>query len=77
MLAMVRTTFVNGKEYYVITTSIEAGRIKAPVQMYIDVNKLSNVDKHTICRHANLLLDHPFKVSTPQPKAKKPWYQFW
>lgn len=77
MLAMVRTTFVNGKEYYVITTSIEVGGIKAPVQMYIDVNKLSNVDKHTIYRYANLLLDHPFKASTPQPKAKKPWYQFW
>lgn len=74
---MVRTTSVNGKEYYVITTSIEAGGIKAPVQMYIDVNKLSNVDKHTICHHANLLLDHPFKINTLQPKAKKPWYQFW
>jgi hypothetical protein len=77
MPAMVRTTSVNGKEYYVITTSIEAGGIKVPVQMYIDVNKLSNIDKYTICRHANLLLDHPFKASTPQPKAKKPWYQFW
>jgi hypothetical protein len=77
MLAMVRTTFVNGKEYYVITTSIEAGGIKAPIQMYIDVNKLSNVDKYTIYRYANLLLDHPFKVNTLQPKAKKPWYQFW
>lgn len=77
MLAMVRTTSVNGKEYYVITTSIEAGGIKAPVQMYIDVNKLSNVDKYTICRHANLLLDHPFKANTTPPKAKKPWYQFW
>jgi hypothetical protein len=77
MFAMVRTTSVNGKEYYVITTSIEAGGIKVPIQIYIDVNKLSNVDKHTICHHANLLLDHPFKVSTLQPKAKKPWYQFW
>jgi len=77
MLAMVRTTFVNGKEYYVITTSIEAGGIKAPIQMYIDINKLSNVDKYTIYRYANLLLDHPFKVNTLQPKAKKPWYQFW
>jgi formate dehydrogenase maturation protein FdhE len=73
---MIRTTFINGKEYYAISASIEAGNTKAPVQIYVDVSKLNNAEKHTIQRYASLLLDRNFKIESSKPKPK-PWYQFW
>ena len=50
--------------------------IKAPVQMYVDVSKLNNTEKHTIQRYAGLLLERNFKIESSKPKPK-PWYQFW
>ena len=73
---MIRTTFINGKEYYAISASIEAGNIKAPVQMYVDISKLNNAEKRTIQRYAGLLLDKNFKIESSKPKPK-PWYKFW
>jgi hypothetical protein len=73
---MIRTTFINGKEYYAISASIEAGKTKAPIQMYVDVSKLNNTEKHTIQRYAGLLLERNFKIESSKPKPK-PWYQFW
>jgi len=74
---MVRTTFVNGKEYYVISTSIEGDKLNVPVQMYVDVNKLDMSDKRKVHKYATMLLDHPFKVNKPKHKVKKTWYKFW
>jgi len=75
---MVRTTFVNGKEYYVISTSIEVDDLNVPIQMYVDVNKLDMSNKRKIHKYATILLDHPFKInkSKEQP-VKKVWYKFW
>jgi hypothetical protein len=79
-MPMVRTVYVKGKEYYVITTTLEAGKISSPVQVHINVSDLSTEDKILVQKHANLLLNHPLKVPPkPKPKAKveKPWYKFW
>ncbi len=77
---MVRTVYVKGKEYYVITTTLEVGSINSPVQIHINVSDLSTEDKTLIQKHANLLLNHTLKVpSKPKSKSKveKPWYKFW
>ncbi len=77
---MVRTVYVKNKEYYVITTTLEAGNVSSLVQIHINVNGLSPEDKVTIQKHANLLLNHTLKVPSrpkPQTKIEKPWYKFW
>jgi hypothetical protein len=77
-MPMVRTVYVKGKEYYVITTTLEAGKISSPVQVHINVSDLSTEDKILVQKHANLLLNHPLKVpSRPKAKIEKPWYKFW
>jgi hypothetical protein len=77
-MPMVRTVYVKGKEYYVITTTLEAGKISSPVQVHINVSGLSTEDKVLIQKHANLLLNHTLKVpSRPKSKVEKPWYKFW
>ena len=73
---MVRTTFIKGKEYCAISTSMEVGNSKAPMQAYIDVTGLDVTTKRLIYRHASLLLDHVLKIDPPKTKIK-PWYQFW
>jgi hypothetical protein len=73
---MTRIAFINGKEYYAISSSIEVDNIKTSVQIYVDVSKLNITDKHTIQKHAGLLLDRTFRIEKPKPKTK-PWYQFW
>ena len=77
---MVRTVYVKGKEYYVITTTLETGKVSPSVQIHINVSDLSTEDKILVQKHANLLLNHTLKVSLrpkPQTKAEKPWYKFW
>ena len=75
---MVRTVYVKGKEYYVITTTLEAGNASPSVQIHINVSELSAEDKALVQKHANLLLNHPLKVPTrPKSKVEKPWYKFW
>ena len=74
---MIRTMFVKGKEYHVITTSIEVNGIVAPVQIHINVNGLEYSEKLLIQKHANLLMNKVFKISKPKHQPKKPWYQFW
>ena len=75
---MVRTVYVKGKEYYVITTTLEAGNANPSVQIHINVSELSTEDKVLVQKHANLLLNHTLKVPTrPKSKVKKPWYKFW
>ena len=41
---MVRTVNIKGKEYYVITTFLEADGIEAPVQIHISLSHL-NIEK--------------------------------
>lgn len=75
---MVRTVYVKGKEYYVITTTLETGRVNPSVQIHINVSELSIEDKVLVQKHANLLLNHTLKVPTrPKSKVEKPWYKFW
>ena len=78
-MPMVRTVYIKGKEYYVITTTLEAGKTSSPVQIHINVSNLSAEDKMLTQKHANFLFNHLFKVSIPKPKpqGKKPWYKFW
>jgi hypothetical protein len=79
-MPMVRTVYVKGKEYYVITTTLEAGKVSSPVQIHINVSELSSEDKILVQKHANLLLNHTFKVPPhpkPKSKVKKAWYRFW
>jgi len=35
-MPMVRTVYIKGKEYYVITTTLEAGNTSSPVQIHIN-----------------------------------------
>ena len=76
---MVRTVYIKNKEYYVITTTLEAGTASSPVQIHINVSDLSAEDKILTQKHANFLFNHLFKVSLskPQPQVIKPWYKFW
>jgi hypothetical protein len=77
-MPMVRTVYVKGKEYYVITTTLETGRVNPSVQIHINVSELSIEDKVLVQKHANLLLNHTLKVPTrPKSKVEKPWYKFW
>jgi hypothetical protein len=77
-MPMVRTVYVKGKEYYVITTTLEAGNASPSVQIHINVSELSAEDKILVQKHANLLLNHTLKVpSKPKAKVEKPWYKFW
>jgi hypothetical protein len=77
-MPMVRTVYVKGKEYYVITTTLEAGNASPSVQVHINVSDLSTEDKILVQKHANLLLNHTLKVPTrPKSKVEKPWYKFW
>ena len=76
---MVRTVYIKGKEYYVITTTLEAGNTSSPVQIHINVSDLSAEDKMLTQKHANFLFNHIFKVPStkPKPSVKKAWYRFW
>ena len=77
-MPMVRTVYVKGKEYYVITTTLETGKVNPSVQIHINVSDLSTEDKILVQKHANLLLNHTLKVPTrPKAKIEKPWYTFW
>jgi len=79
-MPMVRTVYIKGKEYYVITTTLEAGNTSSLVQIHINTSGLSDEDRLLVQKHANLLLNHTLKVpSHPKPKSKveKPWYKFW
>jgi hypothetical protein len=74
---MIRTVFVKGKEYHVITTSIEANGIVAPVQIHVNVSGLEYSEKLLIQKHANLLMNKVFKMPKPKQQPKKAWYKFW
>jgi hypothetical protein len=77
---MVRTVYIKNKEYYVITTTLEAGNATSLVQIHVNVNGLSDEDKLLTQKHANLLLNRVLKVQVkpkPQAKVNKPWYKFW
>ena len=77
---MVRTVYIKNKEYYVITTTLEAGNATSLVQIHVNVNGLSDEDKLLTQKHANLLLNRTLKVPQrpkPQPQSSKPWYKFW
>jgi hypothetical protein len=79
-MSMVRTVYIKNKEYYVITTTLEAGAVSSLVQIHINVNGLSPEDKLTIQKHASLLLNRTLKITPrlkPQTKVEKPWYRFW
>lgn len=77
---MVRTVYIKNKEYYVITTTLEAGSTSSLVQIHINVNGLSDEDKLLVQKHASLLLNRTLKIPVrpkPQPQVIKPWYKFW
>jgi hypothetical protein len=75
---MTRTVIVKGKEYYVITTSMQIDGVEAPVQVHINVSYLDGENKIKIQRHSNFFFNRVFK-STLKPKqpVKKSWYKFW
>jgi hypothetical protein len=75
---MTRTVYVKGKEYYVVTTTLEINGLSVPTQIHVDVSKLNKADKSSAQQLSNLLFNHSFRM--PKPKAKtsnKPWYKFW
>jgi hypothetical protein len=74
---MIRTIFVKGKEYHVITTSIDVNGIVAPVQIHINVNGLEYSEKLLVQKHANLLMNKVFKMPKPKQQPKKPWWKIW
>mgnify|MGYP000865763378 FL=1 len=77
---MVRTVYIKNKEYYVITTTLEAGSTSSLVQIHINVSGLPDEDKSIIQKHANALLNRTLKITPrlkPQTKVEKPWYRFW
>jgi hypothetical protein len=77
---MIRTVNIKGKEYYVITTFIQADGIEAPVQIHVSLSHLKEVDKIKVQKHSNYFFNRVFKsISKPkQPlKIEKPWYKFW
>jgi hypothetical protein len=77
---MVRTVYIKNKEYYVITTTLEAGSTSSLVQIHINVSGLPDEDKSLIQKHASLLLNRTLKLPSrpkPQTKVEKPWYKFW
>jgi hypothetical protein len=79
-MPMVRTVYIKGKEYYVITTTLEAEHISSLVQIHINVSGLSDEDKILTQKHANALLNRTLKIvpkQKPQTKVEKPWYKFW
>jgi hypothetical protein len=79
-MPMVRTVYIKGKEYYVITTTLEAEHISSLVQIHINVSGLSDGDKTLTQKHANALLNRTLKIvprPKPQNQDKKPWYKFW
>ena len=79
-MPMVRTVYIKGKEYYVITTTLEAEHISSLVQIHINVSGLSDEDRLLVQKHASLLLNRTLKIvprSKPQNQDKKPWYKFW
>jgi hypothetical protein len=79
-MPMVRTVYIKGKEYYVITTTLEAGNTSSLVQIHINTSGLSDEDRLLVQKHASLLLNRTLKIvprSKPQNQDKKPWYKFW
>jgi hypothetical protein len=77
---MVRTVYIKNKEYYVITTTLEAGNVTSLVQIHINVSGLSDEDKLLTQKHASLLLNRVLKIQVKpksQPQSTKPWYKFW
>lgn len=75
---MVRSVIVKGKEYYVVTTSMNIGGIEAPVQVHINVSHLSEEDRYKVQKHANYYFNRVFKaIPKSEPKIRKPWYKFW
>jgi len=79
---MIRTVNIKGKEYYVITTFIQADGIEAPVQIHISLSHLKESDKIKIQKHSNYFFNRVFKSITKskpivQPIVKKAWYKFW
>jgi hypothetical protein len=76
-MSMIRTVFVKGKEYHVITTSIEANGIVAPVQIHINISGLEQGERLLIQKHANLLLNKVHRIPKPKQQPKKPWWKVW
>jgi sulfate adenylyltransferase subunit 1 (EFTu-like GTPase family) len=79
IIAMTRTIIVKGKEYYVITTSMQVDGIEAPIQVHVNVSNLDDKAKDKIQRHSNYFFNRIFK-SIQKPKeqlVKKAWYKFW
>jgi hypothetical protein len=74
---MIRTIFIQGKEYHVITTSIEANGVIAPVQINVNISSLDQAEKLLIQKHANLLMNKVFKIPKSKPQPKKPWWKIW
>lgn len=78
---MTRTVIVKGKEYYVITTSMQIDGIEAPVQIHINISHLNEEDKYKIQLHSNYFFNRIFKSKTkPQSieqPIKKAWFKFW
>jgi hypothetical protein len=75
---MTRTVIVKGKEYYVITTSMQVDGIEVPVQVHINVSYLNEEDKFKIQKNSNYFFNRIFKsIPKPKPQGKKPWYKFW
>ena len=82
-ISMVRTVNIKGKEYYVITTFLEADGIEAPVQIHISLSHLNIEKREKIQKHANFFFNRTFKSRSKPPvkpvekQDQKPWYKFW
>ena len=75
---MTRTVYVKGKEYYVVTTTLEVNGLSIPTQVHVDVSKLNIADKSSAQQLSNLLFNHTLRMPKPKVKSnKKPWYKFW
>jgi hypothetical protein len=75
---MTRTVIVKGKEYYVITTSMQIDGIEAPIQVHVNVSHLDNKAKDKIQRHSNYFFNRIFKsIQKPNQPTKKSWFRFW
>jgi len=74
---MIRFTKHINTNYIVIDSTLEVDNITVPIQVQVNINNLSEIERSKIYRIANTAFNRNINFNKPKPQPKKPWYKFW
>lgn len=75
---MIRYVKHGRKDYIIIDSSFQVNEVKSDIQIQVDVTKLSQGERLTMFRAAQVAFHRHIDVSKrKESKVNKPWWKIW